>query len=205
MFTGLIQQIARVQSISETDCGIQLAILCLGWDIPVQHGESICTAGCCLTVVNHSKECNKTTIFFDVVHESLACTNLGNLEVGDEVNLERSLRADSLLGGHFVQGHIDGIEEVLDVSDEGEGALRIRCSKNAIDEDTVVHKGSITIDGVSLTIAAESSDWFEVALVPTTVRDTTLGKLSVGDKVHIETDILARTVVQVVRKMQKSK
>jgi riboflavin synthase len=203
MFTGLIQQIARVHSLKTVNCGVRLGISCAGWDTSVQLGESICTAGCCLTIVEYCEENDKTIISFDVVHETLRCTNLGELEVGEAVNIERSLRADSLLGGHFVQGHIDGIEEVLSVTEEGEGSLRIRCSKKTIDVDTVVQKGSITIDGVSLTIAADGIDWFEVALVPTTLLKTTLSNLTAGAKVHIETDILARTVVQVVRKMQE--
>ncbi|MAI67303.1 MAG: riboflavin synthase, partial [Phycisphaerae bacterium] len=113
------------------------------------------------------------------------------------------LRPDTLLGGHFVQGHVDGVEKIVSVTDEGGGARRVRFTLLQIDSDTVVYKGSVTIDGVSLTLAAVGEDWFEVALVPTTLRETTLGNAKVGDFVNIETDILARTVVQVVRKMQK--
>ena len=111
MFTGIIQQIATVLALTKVDCGVRLVISCAGWDTPVQLGESICTSGCCLTVVDYSVENDKTTISFDVIHETLLCTNIGNLEVGDKVNLERSLRADSLLGGHFVQVNILTIQK----------------------------------------------------------------------------------------------
>jgi riboflavin synthase len=202
MFTGLIQQMAKVVSISSDECGVRLVISCAGWDSPLEMGESICTSGCCLTVAGISEENAKKQISFDVVRETLDCTTIGSWNVGSSVNLERSLRPDSLLGGHFVQGHIDGAETVLAVTEEGEGACRIRFSLLNVDSDTIVHKGSITIDGISLTIAAVGDDWFEVALVPTTLKETTLGILKIGDKVNIETDILARTVVHTIRKMQ---
>jgi riboflavin synthase len=155
-----------------------------------------------LTVVNSSQEGESIQIAFDVIPESLKCTTLGSISVGDYVNVERSLKSDSLIGGHFVQGHVDGVEKLLEVEMMDDSESRIRISMNCIDKDTIVPKGSVTIDGVSLTIASVSEDWFEVALIPTTLSDTTLGRVSIGDHVNIETDILARTIVQVMRRMQ---
>ncbi len=204
MFTGLVQKIAKVASFEAEEWGVRLVISCSQWTEAIELGESICTSGCCLTVVANHIENGQNQISFDIVPESLRCTTLKLLEKGSKVNLERSLRPDSLLGGHFVQGHVDGLESVVRVTPEGDGDRRLRISMNTLDKDTIVSKGSVTIEGVSLTIAAVDDDWFEVALIPTTLQETTLGYISEGDFVNIETDILARTVVQVVRKMKQS-
>ncbi len=201
MFTGLIQHVAEVVEVAATGAGSVLRVTrpgggVLGWECPVEIGESISVSGCCLTVVEGSE-----SLAFDVVPETLSQTTLGGLRPSDRVNLERSLRADSLLGGHVVQGHVDGVEEVLSVSPEGDAERRIRISAASIDVDAVVPKGSIAVDGVSLTIAATGDGWFEVALVPTTLLGTTLGEVSPGDAVNIETDILARTVAHVMRRI----
>ena len=204
MFTGLVEKLATVISTEETGFGSRLVISCDKWLEQINDGESICVSGCCLTVVGSAQEGENTQISFDVIPETLKCTTLGGLSTGNLVNLERSLRPDSLMGGHFVQGHVDGVENLLEVEMMDENECRIRISMNSIDNDTIVLKGSVTIDGVSLTIANVGDDWFEVALIPTTLSETTLGKVSCGDSVNIETDILARTVVQVIRKMQIS-
>ena len=202
MFTGLVQQLAKVISLSNAENGVRLLISCKVWDTPVVLGESISVSGCCLTVVSFQENNGDLSILFDVVPETLRCTTLGRFSEGAQINVERSLRADSLLGGHFVQGHVDGVENVLGIESKIAGERRIRFSLNSVDEDTIVSKGSVTIDGVSLTIAAVGSGWFEVVLVPTTIKDTTLGKIKIGDFVNIEADILAKTIVQVARKMQ---
>ena len=202
MFTGLVERMATVTSMNRAESGTLLELVCDGWDTPVSNGESICTSGCCLTVVSAIQEDAQTLITFDVVSETLRCTTIGSLSIGDKVNLERSLRLSSLIGGHFVQGHIDGVEKLLEMDFLREGECRLRIEMNCIDRGMVVQKGSITIDGVSLTISKVEEHWFEVALIPTTLNQTTLGLLSCGDKVNIETDILARTVVQAVRSMQ---
>jgi len=204
MFTGLVEQMATIASVEQVSWGIRLSIKSKGWDLPTTLGESICTSGCCLTVVEAKEEDGQTLISFDVIPETLRCTTLGGLVEGDSVNLERSLRADTLLGGHFVQGHIDGMETIVAVSDVSDEERRVRLTIHSVDRDTIVPKGSVTIDGVSLTIATVGQDWFEVALVPTTLEQTTLGGAKVGDSVNIETDILARTVVQVVKNMQSN-
>jgi riboflavin synthase len=203
MFTGLIQHVGEVLEVAATGAGSVLRVMppgtgVPGWECPVTLGESISVSGCCLTVVEASE-----SLAFDVVPETLSQTTLGGLQPSDRVNLERSLRADSLLGGHLVQGHVDGVEEVLSVSPEGASDRRVRISAASIDGDAVVSKGSITVDGVSLTVAATGDGWFEVALVPTTLAETTLGHVSPGDAVNIETDILARTVAHVLRRMGK--
>ncbi|HIB01272.1 MAG TPA: riboflavin synthase [Phycisphaerales bacterium] len=154
-------------------------------------------------MVDFYEEKGNLTLSFDVVPETLRCTTLGTFSEGTQINLERSLRADSLLGGHFVQGHIDGVERVLEIESTVTGERRLRFTLEAVDCDTIISKGSITIEGVSLTIAEVGDTWFEVVLVPTTINETTLGAVEVGDSVNIESDILTRTIVQVARKMQK--
>ena len=201
MFTGLVQRIGTISAIDATTAGKRLVLKCLAWDSPAIEGESICVNGCCLTVISFSLKGDDLQLSFDVVPESLEKTTLRELEVGAEVNIERALRADSLLGGHQVQGHVDAIEEIVEVSEVGGDETRIRCSMRMVDTDAVVPKGSITIDGVSLTIAFVGAETFDVALIPTTLRDTTLGKAKAGNKVNIETDIIARTVVRVIRNM----
>jgi riboflavin synthase len=203
MFTGLVQKVAKVILLKEESWGTRLVISCSLWPDEIQLGESICTSGCCLTVSEKQLNNEEIEISFDVIPETLDCTTLGSLLSGSKVNIERSLRSDSLLGGHFVQGHVDGVEEILSISSEDDES-RLRISMDSIDTDTIVAKGSVTIDGVSLTIASVGDSCFEVALIPTTLRETTLGTARVGSKLNIETDILARTVVNVVRTMQQN-
>ena len=203
MFTGLVQKIAKVTSVKHDNGGVRLVISCTKWADSIELGESISTSGCCLTVVGNVVENGNNLISFDIVQESLICTTLDSLQEGSSVNVERSLRPDSFLGGHFVQGHIDGIETVSLVTPHDSGDCRLRITMATIDSDTIIPKGSVSIDGVSLTVATVCDDWFEVALVPTTLRETTLGTIQVGDSVNIETDILTRTIVEVVRKMQQ--
>ena len=201
MFTGIIEQTATLTGIIKTEFGVRLTISCEGWAERVSLGESICTSGCCLTVAETSGELGQTSISFDVVHETLRCTTMGDLSVGDTVNLERSLRGDSFLGGHYVQGHVDAVEKILDLIDADSRDNRIRITTDGVDPDVIVPKGSITIEGVSLTIAQVDVDWLEVAIIPTTQHVTTLGSLSKGDRVNVETDIIARTIAHVVRRM----
>jgi riboflavin synthase len=202
MFTGLVQRIGIISAIEATSAGKCLKLSCAPWEFPVTEGESISINGCCLTVVAFTMDGEELMLSFDVVPESLAKSTLDMTETGSEVNIERALRADSLVGGHQVQGHIDAIEQILEVTRNEDTETRIRCSMRNVDRDAVVPKGSITIDGISLTIASVDLETFEVVLVPTTLRDTTLGKANVGDHVNIETDIIARTVVRVLRNMR---
>jgi riboflavin synthase len=204
MFTGLIQKLGVVVSLSREEWGARLVISCTEWDLPIVKGESIAVSGCCLTAVESSSKSDDLHISFDVVPETLRCTTLGSLFDGSMVNLERAMKADSFLGGHFVQGHVDGVEAILSSTLEDSGECRLRFGMCVVDSEAMISKGSVTIDGVSLTIASVGDGWFEVALVPTTLEETTLGNASVDDKVNVETDMLTRTVVQVVRSMNDS-
>jgi len=202
MFTGIIEQTATLIDIAKTRTGSKLTIACEGWSRKVDLGESICVSGCCLTVMQCSGDFGKLNISFDIIPETLQRTTLGMLEVGDSINIERSLTTNSLLGGHFVQGHVDGIETIMGRSGNNTVESRMKISMESIDPDTIVSKGSVTIEGVSLTIAAVENTLFEVALIPTTETTTTLGNLAEGKKVNVETDILARTIAHVVRRMK---
>ncbi|MDP6693286.1 MAG: riboflavin synthase [Phycisphaerales bacterium] len=204
MFTGLVERIGTISVVEPITEGIRLGVICSPWDRKVDLGESICVAGCCLTVVEAVPTEDNLFLSFVVVPESLRHTTLGLVDINSDVNIERALRADGFLGGHQVQGHVDATESILKLSDDGIEEKRVQISMKNVDRDTIVSKGSITIDGVSLTIASVVDDWFEVALIPTTLQETTLGKISVGDKVNIETDIIARTVARVVRNMKSS-
>lgn len=202
MFTGLVEQIGMVESIERKDFGHRLSVKCTGWEEAPCDGASMSISGCCLTVVQTQHLEDSLILEFDVVPESLQCTNLGSLQNGDLVNLEEALQPNSKIGGHFVQGHIDCVESIMQIDTNDEGECRLLVSMQSVDVDTVVPKGSITIDGVSLTVATVSLESFEVVLIPTTLQETTLGHLKVGDVVNIESDILARTVVQMMRKSQ---
>ena len=202
MFTGIVEKIGTISSVESNATGKKLTLRTSPWESPLVIGESICLNGCCLTVISHYQEESDVFISFDLVPESLRVTTLGEVVAGEHLNVERALRLDSRLGGHQVQGHIDNIEFVMEVHPTDEYEIRLRCSMRNIDPDAVVPKGSITIDGVSLTIASVQENSFDVALIPTTLEQTTLGNAKVGNPVNIETDIIAKTIVQVVRNMQ---
>jgi riboflavin synthase len=165
--------------------------LTLAVDWPeVQPGQSVAVNGCCLTIA----EAGRGQLQFDVIQETLSKTNLGQLTGGDEVNVERSLRAGDRLDGHFVQGHVDSTARLLDqVANEREWRLTIETPVALA--KYIVPKGSVTVDGVSLTLAAVHRDRFEVALIPTTLNLTTLGRRPIGWPFNLEADILAKTVV----------
>ncbi len=201
MFTGLVEAVGKIEALQESDSGKLLRITCSGLSDLPSLGASINISGCCLTVTDATSKSDTFQLSFDVICETLQCTTLDSLELGQFVNVEQSLRLDSRLGGHFVQGHVDGVEHVIEIKKSEDGDIRLQISMENIERETVVSKGSITIDGVSLTIAMVSENWFEVALIPTTIQETTLGTLQKNDRVNIETDILARTVVASLRKM----
>ncbi len=180
--------------------GVRLVIEVPRWEERPRAGDSVAVAGCCLTVADEPKRDPSGAHFlrFDVVSETLEKTTLGRLEHGARVNIEASLRADSALGGHMVQGHIEGIGVVESVSaDAADWRLVIRPPGALM--PCIVPKGSVAVDGVSLTVAAAARDSFSVALIPTTLERTTLGALRPGGACNIETDILARTVVHFMR------
>ena len=191
MFTGLVQRVGTVAELSPTDRGARLVVDLGGWSHAPSPGDSISVSGCCLTVAG-GVEGGRAA--FDVVTETLARTTLGDRRPGDRVNLEHAVRADTLMGGHFVQGHVDALGDVVGVRDDPED-WRLEVAPGPDAMPCVAPKGSITIEGVSLTIASVGGDRFDVALIPTTLELTTLGSLRAGDRVNLETDIIARTVV----------
>lgn len=182
MFTGIVRERGRVTSFDGSRLVVETT-----QDAAL--GDSIAIAGVCLTVVAHSEG----TLAFDVVRETLERTTLGELEPGDEVNVEPSLRAGDAMGGHTVQGHVDGVGHVRSMSDltwiDAPADILRLC----------VDKGSIAVDGTSLTIAALDDEGFAVALIPHTLAATTLGELAPGDTVNLEADVLAKHVDKLVR------
>jgi len=182
MFTGLIREVGRVVSFDDGRLTIKA-----GQDAAL--GDSIAIDGVCLTVVAHEPG----TLEFQAVPETLARTSLGTLESGSRVNLEPALRAGDPLGGHYVQGHVDGVGAVRSVEPEGEGK-RIWTDAPAELLRYVAEKGSIALQGTSLTVAALDERGFAVALIPHTLQETTLGDLAPGDQVNLEVDVLAKYV-----------
>jgi riboflavin synthase len=185
VFTGLVQEVGTVIGLE----GGRLTIGAAQTAGRVAIGDSVSVDGVCLTVV----ACDESSLSFDAVPETLARTALRALTAGAPVNLEAALRAGDALGGHYVQGHVDGVGTVRSVEPEGDGT---RVAFHAPPEllRYVVEKGSIAVQGTSLTVAAVDEDGFEVALIPHTLEATTLDALEPGDRVNLETDVLAKYV-----------
>ena len=187
MFTGIVRERGRVAAAERNGDGLQLRVEAPEIAPAVRPGDSVAVAGCCLTVTAVSEG----ALEFDAVPETLARTNLGRLQAGGEVNLEPALRAGEPLGGHFVQGHVDGTAQVESLAPEGDGArLRLRFDPGLL--RYCVEKGSLAVDGVSLTIAALRDDGVEIALVPFTLEHTTLAAATPGDELNVEVDLLAK-------------
>lgn len=207
MFTGLVQAVGTVLSSSPKDFGVRFVVDPGAWDYQPSSGDSVAVNGCCLTHINSERRSGHDGpghLVFDVIGETLAKTTLGDLKPGHRVNLEHAARADSLLGGHVVQGHIDALGTVSLIKDDPDDwRLRVDASDSAM--ECIAPKGSIAIEGVSLTVAAVDSPesglprWFEVALIPTTLDLTNLRDRKPGDRVNLETDILARQAVHWLR------
>jgi riboflavin synthase len=197
MFTGLVQAVGKVASVEPRPAGagggVHLRVDPMGWGYRPEVGDSISVSGCCLTVAG--LEGPKGELWaFDAVPETLAKTTLGGLAAGSRVNLEHAATPTTLLGGHVVQGHVDGVGVVESVLTEGEWRVRVRPPASLMEYMTP--KGSVCLEGVSLTLArVEPREWFEVALIPVTLEKTTLGALRAGSKVNIEADAFAKTVV----------
>ena len=187
MFTGLVQRIGTVKRVSRGR-GLVLEVAAdVAWPRPLESGESVAVNGVCLTVVR----CDGSRFTADVLRETESRTGLGELVPGAKVNLERAVRAGEALGGHLVQGHVDGRGVVSAILPKGRDVqLRVRCGRVLAAQSVL--KGSVTIDGVSLTISALGDDWLGVDLVPTTARETTLGAKRVGDGVNLEGDIVGK-------------
>ena len=193
MFTGIIEQIGRIDRVDRVGDSARITVNGPAVVDGVRHGDSIAVSGVCLTVV----ESTENSFTADVMAQTLAMSTLDGASVGLAVNLERAARVGDRLGGHIVQGHIDGTAQVLSATD-GDAWRVVRLSLDAALAPLVVDKGSIAIDGTSLTVSAVGGGlddgWFEVSLIPETLVATTLGERVVGDRVNIETDILARHV-----------
>ena len=187
MFTGIVETVGTIEDVTDSSDLRRFRIsFDPPWTLPV--GASVATAGVCLTVVDTSP--GRLTV--EAVPETLGRTSLGTWDTGRSVNLERAMPSDGRFDGHIVQGHVDGVGTVALVVAEGDGGRRLRVSADAGLLRYLVEKGSVTIDGVSLTVTGVGDGWFEVALIPHTLEVTTLGALDPGDPVNLEVDILAK-------------
>ncbi|MDQ5820023.1 MAG: riboflavin synthase [Actinomycetota bacterium] len=193
MFTGIVRERGRVASVNGDGAGIRVRLEAPLTADSVSVGDSVALNGCCLTVV----EVAGGTLAFDAVPETLARSSLDGLEPGAELNVEPALRVGDPLGGHYVQGHVDGVGTVRSVEPEGDGR-RIWLDAPPAVLRYCVEKGSIAVDGVSLTIAALDESGFAVALIPHTLAETTLGTLAEGSRVNLEADVLAKYVERLV-------
>jgi riboflavin synthase len=185
MFTGIVRELGKVERVEPTDDGLRLRVCAPETASAVDDGDSVSVSGVCLTAV----AVEDGVIAFDVVQETLRRSTLGRLEDGAGVNVEPALRAGDPVGGHFVQGHVDGVGRVRTVTPEG---LEIEAEPEIM--RYCVEKGSIAVEGVSLTIAGLDETSFTVALVPHTREVTTLGRIAEGDELNLEVDMLAKYI-----------
>jgi riboflavin synthase len=190
MFTGIVEEIGTVSSIERRGDGRRLVVSADAITGDMELGASVALNGCCLTVVDFGDGWWAT----EAVPETLARTNIGDLVVGSEVNLERPMRADGRFGGHIVQGHVDGVARVASTTELDDGSHVVGFALDSRQLPYVVEKGSITVDGVSLTVAAVTPDGFEIAVIPHTWTATRFGSYEVGTAVNIELDIVAKYV-----------
>jgi len=194
MFTGIIEELGEVIAWQSTADAARLTVRAPLAVSDAAHGDSISVSGVCLTVVEQGDD----WFTADVMAETIAMSTLSTVSAGQRVNIERAAQVGDRLGGHIVQGHIDGTSQVLSLTD-GTAWRVVRLSLSPDVAPLVARKGSIAVDGVSLTVSAVGTDWFEVSLIPETLTATTLGGRSVGDRVNIETDILARHVERMLQ------
>ena len=194
MFTGLIQKIGTVKRVSRGE-GLVVEIEFEPWAKPLEEGESVAVNGVCLTVAKF----NATRFTADVLEETVSRTGIGALIPGEKVNLERALRAGDSMGGHIVQGHVDCRGTIAAKTPKGRDfQLKIRCGRVLAAQSVL--KGSIAVDGVSLTISAIGADYLCVDLIPTTAKETILGTKQVGAKVNLEGDIVGKYIAKTATK-----
>ena len=201
MFTGIIEELGKVESIEPRPAGSRLTVSCKTVLSDLGEGASIAVNGVCLTAV----DLRSSSFTADVSPETIRRSNIGDLRVGKPVNLERALSPTGRLSGHFVQGHVDGTGEFLSLDALGgeNWWLKIRVPQDL--DSLLVFKGSISIDGISLTIAALESDVLSVTIIPHTYRNTTLGTYHPGSRVNLECDVIAKHVEKLVRSLDLKK
>ena len=197
MFSGIVEALGSVDELREEPPGCTLVIREPNIAAETAVADSICINGCCLTVVAADPE----TMAFQAGPETLKRTNLGDLKVGSPVNLERALKVSDRLGGHFVSGHIDGTGQLIERNDQGDWSEFWFSVAPALARQ-MAPKASIAVDGVSLTIVESEPERFSVALIPYTLAVTTLGPMKLGDRVNLETDILAKYVERLIESRQ---
>lgn len=197
MFTGIVKELGTVAQVERSGEGARLK-LGASFAGELADGDSVAVSGVCLTVTSHTAD----TFTADVMNQSLELTSLGALEPGSEVNLEPALRAGDPLGGHIVQGHVDCTGEVVAVVPDGI-ASRLAISVPERYRRYFVEHGSVTVDGVSLTVATLTDEGFEVSLIPETLERTTLGNAKTGDTVNLEFDVIARYVERLLQLDEK--
>ncbi|WP_286204759.1 riboflavin synthase [Corynebacterium afermentans] len=194
MFTGLVEEIGVIQELEQLDDAVRIAVRAPKVTEDAAPGDSIAVDGVCLTVVDSVDG----TFTADVMRETLDCSRLGTYKTGSRVNLERALAAGQRMGGHIVQGHVDGVGEVVSrTPSEHWEVVRFTLLERL--ERYVVEKGSIAVNGTSLTVSAVGEGYFEVSLIPITLRDTTAGELAPDDPVNLEVDIVAKYVEKMVQ------
>jgi riboflavin synthase len=195
MFTGIVEELGTVRSVEPIGDGARVQIAATRVVVDAAIGASIAVNGCCLTVV----KLGEGGFAADAVTETLGRTSLGALRPGDPVNLERPVRLQDRLGGHLVQGHVDAVGTLRTSEPNADGSRRMEFSAPAALMRYVVEKGSITVDGISLTVAEALDDGFAIAVIPHTLAVTTLGTRQVGDPVNLEVDIVAKYVERLMQ------
>jgi riboflavin synthase len=194
MFTGLIEEVGTLVAVRTSDRGTKLQVAAPGIIKDVNSGESIAVNGCCLTLTS----CRSNRLAFDLLEETIARTNLHGLRQGSPLNLERALRADGRIGGHFVQGHVDCVAPIIAFDAKGaDFRLEVELPENT--RHYVASKGSIAVNGISLTVAEVRPRSFTVWIIPHTKRHTNLDRAIVGDLVNLEFDILAKYIERMIR------
>jgi riboflavin synthase len=194
MFTGIISALGSISNLSLTDDAAVIEISA-PFCASIAAGDSVSVNGVCLTAINITDD----TFSADVMGQTLKMTTLGKLQAGDKVNLELAMLPDTRLGGHIVQGHVDAVGEILARTPHPDWEV-VRVSLPTSISQYVVARGSITVEGTSLTVSTLGDSWFEVSLIPTTLTHTNLGAKQIGDLVNLESDILARHVERLLQK-----
>ena len=203
MFTGIVQAIGTVHATTKTPHGLRVVIDPGSWDHGPKPGDSIAHNGCCLTLVEITpSDAGHPLWVYDAIPETILKTTIGTWTPGQRINLERSLKMGDGLDGHQVQGHIDGVGTILSVQNDDE--YRVRIGLAGFNMKWMIPKGSVAIDGISLTIAdlSDEEQWIEVTLIPETLARTNLGDRSAADGVNIEADATVKTIVTTLERMQ---